>query len=216
MIKVSAFSIKILAAVFMVMDHVCYLLMPQVLILHFFGRLSFPLFAWLLAEGEKHTRNVYRYGSRLLITAIISQPIYSVVFQRLSLNILFTLLLGLVMLRLTKHCSQLWQKLIITGLCVVVAETLDFEYGAYGIGVILLMSLTDKLKPKLWLLSWCIFHSILVIIFVDYVFQNWAIFAGLIVFQFNGKQGSRARWFYVFYPTHLIILGIISYLIKSG
>lgn len=200
----------------MVMDHVCYLLMPQVLILHFFGRLSFPLFAWLLAEGEKHTRNVYRYGSRLLITAIISQPIYSVVFQRLSLNILFTLLLGLVMLRLTKHCPQLWQKLIITGLCVVVAETLDFEYGAYGIGVILLMSLTDKLKPKLWLLCWCIFHLILVIIFMDYVFQNWAIFAGLIVFQFNGKQGSRARWFYVFYPTHLIILGIISYLIQSG
>ncbi|MFN6515512.1 MAG: TraX family protein [Nostoc sp. CreGUA01] len=216
MIKVSTFSIKILAAVFMVMDHVCYLLMPQVLILHFFGRLSFPLFAWLLAEGEKHTRNVYRYGSRLLITAIISQPIYSVVFQRLSLNILFTLLLGLVMLRLTKHCPQLWQKLIITGLCVVVAETLDFEYGAYGIGVILLMSLTDKLKPKLWLLCWCIFHLILVIIFMDYVFQNWAIFAGLIVFQFNGKQGSRARWFYVFYPTHLIILGIISYLIQSG
>ncbi len=200
----------------MVMDHVCYLLMPQVLILHFFGRLSFPLFAWLLAEGEKHTRNVYRYGSRLLITAIISQPIYSVVFQRLSLNILFTLLLGLVMLRLTKHCPQLWQKLIITGLCVVVAETLDFEYGAYGIGVILLMSLTDKLKPKLWLLCWCIFHLILVIIFVDYVFQNWAILAGLIVFQFNGRQGSRARWFYVFYPTHLIILGIISYLIQSG
>lgn len=198
------------------MDHVCYLLMPQVLILHFFGRLSFPLFAWLLAEGEKHTRNVYRYGSRLLITAIISQPIYSVVFQRLSLNILFTLLLGLVMLRLTKHCPQLWQKLIITGLCVVVAETLDFEYGAYGIGVILLMSLTDKLKPKLWLLCWCIFHLILVIIFVDYVFQNWAILAGLIVFQFNGRQGSRARWFYVFYPTHLIILGIISYLIQSG
>jgi hypothetical protein len=37
----------------------------------------------------------------------------------------------------------------------------------------------------------------------------------LIVFQFNGKQGSRARWFYLFYPAHLIILGIIYYLIQS-
>ncbi|WP_375471984.1 TraX family protein [uncultured Nostoc sp.] len=211
MIKISAFSIKILAAVFMVMDHVCYLLMPELVVLHLLGRLSFPLFAWLLAEGEKHTRNVYRYGSRLLITAIISQPIYSVVFQSLALNILFTLLLGLVMLRLVKCYSQLWQQLIIIGLCAVVAEGLGVEYGVYGIGVIFLMSLADKLKPKVWLLYWCFFHFILVTLFITDILQYWAIIAGFIVFQFNGKQGSRARWFYVFYPTHLIILGIIYY-----
>ena len=215
MIKISAFSIKILAAVFMVMDHVCYLLMPELVVLHLLGRLSFPLFAWLLAEGEKHTRNVYRYGSRLLITAIISQPIYSVVFQSLALNILFTLLLGLVMLRLVKCYSQLWQQLIIIGLCAVVAEGLGVEYGVYGIGVIFLMSLADKLKPKVWLLYWCFFHFILVTLFMRDIVQYWAIIAGFIVFQFNGKQGSRARWFYVFYPTHLIILGIIHYFAQS-
>ncbi len=216
----------------MVMDHVCYLLMPEFLILHFFGRLSFPLFAWLLAKGEKHTKNVYRYGSRLLITAIISQPIYSFVFQRLSFNILYTLVLGLMMLRLVKRYPQLWQKLTIIGLCAVVAESLSFSYGAYGIGVIFLMSLTDKLKPRIWLLYWCIltdklkpriwllywciFHFfILVILSMLNIFQGWAIFAGLIVFQFNGQPGSRARWFYVFYPAHLIILGIIHYFIQS-
>jgi hypothetical protein len=213
-IKVSAFSIKILAAVFMVMDHVCYLLMPELVILHLVGRLSFPLFAWLLAEGEKHTQNVYRYGRRLLITAIISQPIYSVVFQSLSLNILFMLFLGLVMLRLVKRYSQLWQQLIIIGLFAAVAESLGVEYGAYGIGVIFLMSLTDKLKHRVWLLYWCIFHFFtLVILSILNIFQGWAILAGLIVFQFNGEQGLRAKWFYAFYPAHLIILGIINYLI---
>ncbi|MFN6527690.1 TraX family protein [Nostoc sp. ChiSLP03a] len=215
MIKVSAFSIKILAAVFMVMDHVCYLLMPELVILHLLGRLSFPLFAWLLAEGEKHTHNVHRYGRRLLITAIISQPIYTIVFQSLSLNILFTLLLGLVMLRLIKRYSQLWQQLIIIGLCAVVAEGLGVEYRVYGIAVIFLMSLIDKLKPQVWLLYWCFFHFILVTLFISDIVQYWAIIAGFIVFQFNGKQGSRARWFYVFYPAHLIILGIINYLIQS-
>ncbi|MBN3889364.1 MAG: TraX family protein [Nostoc sp. JL31] len=216
MIKVSAFNIKILAAVFMVMDHVCYLLMPELVILHLLGRLSFPLFAWLLAEGEKHTRNVHRYGGRLLIAAIISQPIYSIVFQSLSLNILFTLLLGLVMLRLVKRYPELWQQLIIIGLCAAVAEGLGVEYGTYGIGVIFLMSLMDKLKPKVWLLYWCIFHFfILVILSMLNIFQGWAILAGFIVFQFNGQQGSRARWFYLFYPAHLIILGIINYLIHS-
>ncbi|MDZ8138261.1 MAG: TraX family protein [Nostoc sp. DedQUE04] len=215
MIKVSAFNIKILAAVFMVMDHVCYLLIPELRILHLVGRFSFPLFAWLLAEGEKHTQNIYRYGRRLLITAIISQPIYSIVFQSLALNILFTLFLGLVMLRLIKRYSQLWQQLIIIGLCAVVAEGLGVEYRVYGIAVILLMSLIDKLKPNVWLLYWCFFHFILVTLFISDIVQYWAIIAGFIVFQFNGKQGSRARWFYVFYPTHLIILGIINYLIQS-
>ncbi|MDZ8035671.1 MAG: TraX family protein [Nostoc sp. DedQUE08] len=215
MIKVSAFNIKILAAVFMVMDHVCYLLIPELRILHLVGRFSFPLFAWLLAEGEKHTQNVYRYGRRLLITAIISQPIYSIVFQSLALNILFTLFLGLVMLRLIKRYSQLWQQLIIIGLCAVVAEGLGVEYRVYGIAVILLMSLIDKLKPNVWLLYWCFFHFILVTLFISDIVQYWAIIAGFIVFQFNGKQGSRARWFYVFYPAHLIILGIINYLIQS-
>ncbi|MEH2168053.1 MAG: TraX family protein [Nostoc sp.] len=185
MIKISAFSIKILAAVFMVMDRVCYLLMPELVVLHLLGQLSFPMFAWLLAEGEKHTRNVYRYGSRLLITAIISQPIYSVVFQSLALNILFTLLLGLVMLRLVKRYSQLWQQLIITGLCAVVAESLGVEYGIYGIGVIFLMALADKLKPKVWLLYWCLFHFILVTLFMRDIVQYWAIIAGFILFQFN-------------------------------
>ncbi|MGV0106295.1 TraX family protein [Nostoc sp. DSM 114160] len=215
MIKVSAFNIKILAAVFMVMDHVCYLLMPELRILHLVGRFSFPLFAWLLVEGEKHTQNAYRYGRRLLITAIISQPIYSIVFQSLALNILFTLLLGLVMLRLVRRYSQLWQQLIIIGLCAVVAEGLGVEYRVYGIGVIFLMSLIEKLKPNVWLLYWCFFHFILVTLFISDRVQYWAIIAGFIVFQFNGKQGSRARWFYVFYPTHLIILNIINYLIQS-
>ncbi|MDZ8105706.1 MAG: TraX family protein [Nostoc sp. DedQUE12a] len=216
MIKLSAFKIKILAAVFMVMDHVCYLLMPELLILHIVGRLSFPLFAWLLAEGEKHTQNIYRYGSRLLITAIISQPIYTVVFKSFTLNILFTLLLGLGMLRLVNRCSQLWQKLTIYVLFAVVAETLNFEYGGYGIGIIIFMSLTGKLKPKVWLLYWCIFHLILVVISRISLVQTCAVFSGLLVFQFNGKQGSQARWFYLFYPAHLIILGIINYLIISS
>ena len=216
MIKFSTLSIKIFAEVFMVMDHVCYLLMPDFLTLHFIGRLSFPLFAWLLAKGEKHTQNVYRYGARLLITAIISQPIYTVVFQKFSFNILFTLLLGLVMLRLVRLCPQLWQQLIIIGLCAAVSEVLGFEYGGYGIGVILLMSLIDKLNPRVWLLYWCIFHFFsLVILSMLNIFQGWAIFAGFIVFQFNGKPGSRARWFYIFYPAHLIILATINYLIQS-
>jgi hypothetical protein len=195
----------------MLMDHVCYVFVPELQILHYFGRLSFPLFAWLLAQGEKHTRNINRYGSRLLIAGIISQPIYTAVLRSGALNILFTLLIGLIMLRLVRRYQELWQQFLIVALCTVVAEFSGCEYGAYGIGIILLMSLIDKLKPKIWALYWCIFHLVALIASVHSITQHWAIFAGVIVFLFNGKQGLRARWFYLFYPGHLLILGIVRH-----
>lgn len=216
MIKFTAFHIKVLAAVFMVIDHVYHILVPNLVILNYIGRLSFPLFAWLLAEGEKHTRNIYRYGSRLLIAAIISQPIYIIVFRKSFLNILFTLLIGLIMLRLVRRYPRLSQQIPIVGLCALIAEIFRCEYGAYGIGVIFLMSLTDKLKPAIWLLFWCILHLVALVDSMNSLGQNLAIFAGIIVFQFNGKQGRQARWFYAFYPGHLVILGIIRHLIFSA
>jgi hypothetical protein len=151
-IKLSAFNIKILAALFMLMDHVCYVLVPNLLILHYFGRLSFPLFAWLLAEGAKHTRNAYRYGSRLLIAAIITQPIYTVVFKSSSLNILFTLLIGLVMLRLVRRYPRLAQQISIVGLCAVVAEISGSKSGRFtGAYFILLHSShLSILLLKIW------------------------------------------------------------------
>ncbi|MBD2195485.1 MULTISPECIES: TraX family protein [Calothrix] len=215
MIKLTAFNIKVLAAVFMLMDHVYSVLMPNLVILHYVGRLSFPLFAWLLAEGEKHTRNIYRYGSRLLIAAIISQPIYIIVFRKSFLNILFTLLIGLIMLRLVRRYPRLLQQIPMVGLCALIAEIFRCEYGAYGIGVIFLMSLTDKLKPAIWALSWCILHFVAFVASGNSLAQNLAIFAGIIVFQFNSKQGPRARWFYAFYPGHLLILGLIRHFIFS-
>lgn len=57
----STFQLKLLAVVLMVIDHIGYFLMPSNLILRIIGRLSFPLFAFLIVKGYKYTSNSKRF-----------------------------------------------------------------------------------------------------------------------------------------------------------
>lgn len=74
--QLNNYQIKLLAAILMVIDHIGVVLLPKVVLLRMIGRLSFPLFAWLLTQGERHTRNFQRYCSRLFFLGLVSQPFY--------------------------------------------------------------------------------------------------------------------------------------------
>lgn len=65
--------IKIIAFITMLLDHICDVYFPNLIILRIIGRLSFPLFAWEIAKGFKRTRSIKKYVLRLLIIAVISQ-----------------------------------------------------------------------------------------------------------------------------------------------
>ena len=73
----SAFSLKIIALAAMLTDHVA-AVFPEHFSLGFraVGRLTFPIFVYLIAEGFRHTRNPKKFLLRLLAFAIISQPFY--------------------------------------------------------------------------------------------------------------------------------------------
>ena len=99
------YHLKLLAAATMVIDHVGVVFYPDNDWLRIVGRISFPLFVWLLVQGETHTRNVWQYGLRLAALGVLSQPLYQIVLDANRPNILFQLLLGLVCLRLTRRFS---------------------------------------------------------------------------------------------------------------
>lgn len=66
----SEFWLKILGMVFMTLDHVGIFLISYSFVLpgticRAFGRLAFPLFAFMLAEGMRHTRNRWKYLLRI-------------------------------------------------------------------------------------------------------------------------------------------------------
>ena len=100
----SMFIIKIIAYVTMVLDHVKYINLNDPMfnnvITKYFGRMAFPLFAFMISEGYVHTKNLKKYYNRLIAIALISQVPF-MIFRTLVgdwkiLNILFTLLLGLL------------------------------------------------------------------------------------------------------------------------
>jgi hypothetical protein len=200
------YHIKLLAALLMVIDHVGAVLLPDLAILRMLGRLSFPLFAWLLVQGEIHTRKVGKYALRLLGLGLISQPIYIITFQVYSLNILFTLLLGLICLRLDRTFPH-WRPFIWVGGCLG-ATAAELEYGAYGVALI---ALIRYFKPHwLWWAVWIGLHWLIGIALpIVGNAQFLAGFAALIFVMANQQRGAKARWFYWFYPIHLLILVLI-------
>lgn len=200
------YHIKLLAALLMLIDHVGLVFFPQVLGFRLIGRLSFPLFGWLLVQGERHTRNIKRYALRLLGLGLISQPIYMMLFEVQRPNILFTLLLGLVCLRLARTFSR-WEIPIWVG-GALLAVAADLEYSSYGV---ILIALIGNFKPNgLWWASWIGLHLLTAIVWTNFGgFQFLAGFTPLLWGLANHQQGMKARWFYWFYPLHLWVLFLL-------
>src|SRR5207244_4281126 len=94
-------QIKILAIICMIIDHVGLFFFPEYTLFRIVGRIAFPLFAWLIANGAHFTRNIRAYLTRLFALAVISQLPFTLANQQIGapllyLNVVFTLSLGLL------------------------------------------------------------------------------------------------------------------------
>ena len=85
-------QLKIIAAALMLIDHIGMWLIPQPYEIYFriIGRLSFPIFAFLIAEGAKHTKDKKKYFLTVLGVGALCQIPSFVIFNDYSFNILFT------------------------------------------------------------------------------------------------------------------------------
>ncbi len=105
----SSFQLKMIAVITMLIDHIGAVIFPDIIVLRIIGRLAFPLFAFLITEGYRHTSNFNRYLGRLFIFAIISQyPFWLAFGFDAGLNIFSTLFLGLIAI----HSSEIIKNII--------------------------------------------------------------------------------------------------------
>lgn len=206
------YQIKLLAAILMLIDHAGVVFFPEVAIFRILGRFSFPLFILLLVDGERYTRNFRQYCLRLLILGLLSQPIYWLLFRSTQWNILFLLLLGLLALRLVRQFPR-WQ-LPIWLAAGSIAQLLPFEYRAYGIAAIALIHQLQDDRVRTHAIGWggwIGLHLGLLILTPDFArFQFPAILVPLLLALANHQPGAKARWFYLFYPLHLLALWLLQ------
>lgn len=222
----SIFVIKIIAYISMLLDHIKYAIPEtQNFATIYLGRVAFPLFAFLLTEGYVHTKNLKRYYIRLIIFAIISQLPF-MLFRTLvgdfwKLNILFTLLLGLMAINLYDKSKS---KIIgIAGFVIFcsLGFILNVDYRWYGVLTIIIFYLFKNKKVLLTI----------AFLFVNFIYMlssfNWNInliessnYISLIcmnipiifVLLYNGKLGKKFNYifYYLIYPIHMILLFTIS------
>lgn len=194
----------------MLLDHIGAVFFPGVAIFRILGRFSFPCFILLLIDGETYTRNFGQYCLRLLLLGVVSQPLSWLVFKIPQGNILFMLLLGLLCLRLVRQFPQ--GRLVIWPLAATIAQLLPLEYGAYGV---LAIALIHQFRAELiWWAGWIGLHLGLWLLAPGFAsFQIAAIFAPLLLKLANHQPGQKGRWFYLFYPLHLLALGLVRQMI---
>ena len=70
--------LKLVAMLTMLCDHMGKMIFPQYGVMRLIGRIAFPIYAYCLAVGCVYTRSPFAYLKRVVLLALISQPLYAV------------------------------------------------------------------------------------------------------------------------------------------
>ena len=242
----SSFTLKIVALLTMLYDHMAWVYPPALLLPELFphisaelfealfhasnyiGRIAAPIFLWSIAQGYRHTRDWKRYALRLYLFACLAEWPYFLLFGDHG-NILFTQLAGLLTLRLMDWGNGRRPGLgyaLAASVVVLCWHFAPFEGGGRYILFILAFYLTDRWsmgkKPLLWLFLYPASRWRLLVLCVtegmrlsNYTLNALGPLLGVgLTFFYNGKKGPdrpglKYLW-YLFYPAHLLLLGLIA------
>ena len=187
-------------------------LFPQMQGLRVLGRLAFPLYCFLLAEGAVHTSNSKRYLGRLLGFALLSEIPFDLACHNTASGCnpkrLFTLFLGLAACELLKRFAPerpFWSLVGVAGLAGL-AEILQTDYGAFGVGLVIVFLYLPDVSREGTILFTILNTGFSLLNHMT--LQLAAPVAVLPILLYNGQRG-RALNKYVFYwvyPIHLLLL----------
>ncbi len=233
----SGSTLKILACVFMLIDHIGARLLPGYRILRVIGRLAFPMFAFFIAEGCRYTRHKAKHFGLIFGFGVIWEAVLITYYKEWDGNIFLTFSLSVLLIYLWQWIKKSWYhrevwivlaSLLLYGTAIggvwLLTEHLHFEYGFYGVLAAPAAALFDYkdgeaprwmkrfdcLPVKLVLLSVILFLQALPTI--GHGVQVYALLAVIPLAFYNGTVGNRKLkyLFYVFYPAHLLVIHIVQ------
>lgn len=139
-------TLKIIAAITMLIDHIGVILFPGVEALRIIGRISFPIFAYMIAEGCHYTKNKLRYFLSVFLLGAACQAVYSFYGGGKLLGILITFSVAIIVVYAMQYMKSVLltqAPLIIKALSVILFaltvsgvyllnEELLIDYGFFG------------------------------------------------------------------------------------
>ena len=217
-------ALKLIAALSMTIDHAGLLLFPQYPILRILGRLAFPIFAFMIAEGCKYTHSRRRYFGNIFALAVLCQSVYYLVDGSLYLSILFTFSLSILTIFALQDFRReptLLRGAVFFGAVAgvyVLNRIFSIDYGFWGCMVPVFAALPQNTKWDTPVVSTLLLGIGLVFLGLHFGGnQMFALAAIPALLFYNGKRGKwkMKSFFYIFYPAHLVILQLIAWLVRG-
>ena len=242
--NISSTGLHILAMFFMLLDHLWATVVTGNEWLTCAGRLAFPIFAFLIAEGAVYTRDLKKYMGRLLTAALISEIPFNLmcsgrIFYPIHQNVLWAFLIALVLISWNEKLrdAKRWRRVlrwVVSMLAGFLLGTVTFvDYYGYGIMMVLVFWF---FRGRSW---WQILGQILGLYWINvelmgglvYEFevlgrvwvlhqQGLALLALIPIWFYNGRKGFDRPWFrrfcYLFYPAHMIVLYLMALMADFG
>jgi len=237
----NAFALKIIALVTMIIDHMG-VVFPETFGFEFriIGRIAFPIYVFLIAEGFKHTKSPGKFLARLFVFAIISEPVFDWAIRGASFpwgvnffadtNIFYTLFFGGAAIVIYEKIREKfdWVVAILPAavFALLAEHVFSSDYGAYGVVFIFIMYVVKPKNFSLaamaalcvwqheWMLREAFAHGFDVIPPLGWLLIPATLVSVLLVAFYNGKRGLGLKWFfYASYPVHLAVLVVVVYLL---
>ena len=239
-LQTTSASLHILAMAFMLCDHLWGTVVPGNDWLTCVGRVAFPIFAFMIVEGYTHTSNLKKYVLRLLAAAVISEIPFNLaiggrLFYPIHQNVLWSFLIsiGLIHWNARVRGKALWRRILVGAASVLVGclagmiTMVDYFHA----GILTVLAFYCFRQRKWWarlgqlLCLWYINIEMLGGLVYEFPLfgttlvvhqQGFALLALIPIWLYRGEQGHHSKAFryfcYLFYPLHLLILGLIRLL----
>lgn len=236
--------IKYIAMVTMLLNHIAHVFLAQGTVLcevfEDVGYFTAPVMCYFLVEGYAYTRSKVRYGLRLLLFTVISQvPFYlalriSMAGQPFMFNMFYTLFCSFLILAAREKIKDPVRRGAACAILVLMTAIGDWQIFAALLVFLLAEDWGDKRKMMIHYAAIAFVYFLFIT--RNYMWKDYGLPASLIhgflgclgiiaagvtvLFFYNGRRARRGRnfskwFFYIFYPTHLLVLYLISALMQG-
>ena len=199
-------TLKLIAMVSMVFDHVGDNFFPGQTWMRIIGRMALPIFAFCVAEGFYYTRDRGKYLTRMGLFACVREiKALELSHQNIMLTF-FWAILGLICfekLRARKTKAATAAGAVVLLFFAVSSIFLGMDYSVLATGLIFIYYLLHSKAPVWNNLAAAGYHALLRNVGIYW----FGLLGFLPVLLYNGQKGKGLKWlFYAFYPGHLLLI----------